>query len=123
MNKPKPETIVKAFLDCIAARDFDGARLYLANDSFSSRSPLSTYNNADAFMANISRIGPILEGIEVRKTFVDGNEVCSIFNMRTRMTELNTTPVVQLANVVDGKIVTIESFFDASEYIKMFDVD
>jgi len=32
-------------------------------------------------------------------------------------------PVVQLTSVVNGKIVAIEIFFDASEYNKMFEFE
>ena len=77
-------------------------------------------NDADTFIIIISRIGPILERIERVRTFVDGNDVCSILKFRTTMETLKEVPVVQLTTVADGKIVAMEVFFDASEYNKMF---
>jgi hypothetical protein len=119
MNTPTPEEIVSALLDAFEARDFELARTFLSDDAFSYRSPIESFTNADAFISNISRVGPILERIERRKTFVNGNDVCSVLKIRTTMETLNATPVVQLATVVAGKITAIEAIFDATEYNKM----
>lgn len=115
--------VVDAYLAAIAARDFQRARSFLSNTRFSSRSPLSTFENADAYIIDISRIGPILEGIERRKTFVDGAEVCTIVGYVTRMDRRQVSPVVHWVRVEQGKITFIESFFDASGYAELFDVD
>lgn len=119
MNQPSPESVVTAFIDAIEARDFEAARECLADTGFSYRSPLSRIDNADNFILTVSRIGPILERIERRNTFVDGPDVCSILNYRTTIDAIREVPVVQLAAVVAGKIVSLEAFFDASEYNKM----
>lgn len=123
MTPQSPQRVVEAYLDAIESRDFEHARSYLADRGFSYRSAISSFDDPDAFMADVWRVGPIMDGIERRRTFVDGEEVCSILNFRIRMDRLQVTPVVQLARVVDGKIVSIEAFFDASEYVKMFDVE
>ena len=119
MSQQSPESIVTAFIDAIEARDFECARGYLSGAQFAYRSPVSKVDNADDFISIISRIGPILVKIERRKTFVDGGDVCSILNYRTTMEALKEVPVVQLATVVAGKIISLEAFFDASEYNKM----
>jgi hypothetical protein len=123
MSEHSPERVVEGYLDAIESRDFEAARRFLADEGFSYRSAIAEFQDADAFIADLWRVGPIMEGIERRRTFVDGAEVCSIMNFRTRMDRLQVTPVVQLARVVDGKIVSLEAFFDASEYVRMFDVD
>ena len=120
MSQQSPESIVSAFIDAIEARDFEYARRYLSDTQFSYRSPVSRTDDADNFIIIISRVGPILEGIKRRRTFVDGNNVCSILNYRTSMEAMREVPVVQLATVADGKIVTLEALFDASAYNKMF---
>lgn len=120
MSQQSPESIVTAFIDAIEARDFECARRYLSDTQFSYHSPVSRTDDADTFVIIISRVGPILEGIERRRTFVDGNNVCSILNYRTTMEALQEVPVVQLATVADGKIVALEALFDASAYNRMF---
>ncbi len=108
-----------AFINAIEARDFECARGYLSDTQFTYRSPVSRADNADTFITIISRIGPILERIERRRTFIDGSDVCSILNYRTTMEAIKEVPVVQLATVDAGKIIALEAFFDASEYNKM----
>lgn len=121
MNAPAPEQVFSDFLDAFEARDFEQLRRYLSDTRFSYRSPVSIYTSADAFVANIARIGPILEHIERRKVFVDGNTVCGILNLKTTMEELRLVPVVQLATVVDGRITELEAIFDATAYNRMFE--
>jgi len=121
MSKPTPQEIVHAYLDAIEARDFEHARTYLSDKHFTYRSPIAGFNDADAFIADIWRIGPILEGIERRKTFVDGNEVCDILDFKIRMAQLSTIPVVHWATVEGDEIASIEVFFDATAYSRMFE--
>jgi hypothetical protein len=123
MSPKSPQQVVDAYLDAIESRDFELARTYLADQGFSYRSAINSFDDADALMADVWRVGPVMDGIERRRTFVDGDEVCTIMNFRIRMDRLQITPVVQLSRVVDGKIVSIEAFFDASEYVKMFDIE
>jgi hypothetical protein len=119
MGMLAPEAVVSAFIDALESRDFERARSYLSDDTFSYRSPVSANDNADAFIINISRVGPILEGIQRCKTFVDGNEVCSILKFRSTMETMREVPSVLLTTVVAGKITIMEVFFDASEYNRM----
>lgn len=115
--------VVTAYLDALEDRDFERLRSYLSETGFSYRSPVSVADNADDYITIISRVGPILEGIERVRTFIDGSDVCSILKFRTTMEMLKEVPVVQLATVDEGKIVALEVFFDASEYNKMFDFE
>lgn len=123
MSRPTPRELVAAYFEAFAARDFERMLTYLSDQRFSYRSPIATFDRAEAFVRDISRIGPILEAIERRKTFCEGNDVCSILDFKTRMDRLQVTPVVHLATVEDGKIVAIETFFDAREYAKLFEVE
>jgi len=119
MKSVKPEEVVNAYFEAFAARDFDRVRTYLADDAFTYVSPIEAVENADAFVINISRIGPILERVERCKTFVDGNDVCSVMKIYTTMDVIRAVTVMQVATVIDGKITAIESVFDATEYNKM----
>ena len=123
MTESAAERIVSAYFDALEGRDFERLRSYLSDTGFSYRSPVSVTDDADTYIIIISRIGPILESIERVRTFVDGNDVCSILKFRTTMETLKEVPVVQLTTVADGKIVAMEVFFDASEYNRMFDVE
>ena len=123
MSESAAEKIVGAYLDALEGRDFEGLRTFLSDTGFSYRSPVSKADNADDYILIISRVGPILEKIERVRTFVDGDDVCTILRFRTTMETLKEVPVVQLTAVANGKIVAIEVFFDASEYNKMFEFE
>ena len=119
MKTQAPEEVVSALFDAFEARDFELARTFLSDETFSYQSPIECFTSADAYISNISRVGPILERIERCKTFVDGSEVCSVLRIHTTMDTLNAAPVAQLTRVVDGKIVAMQAIFDATEYNRM----
>ena len=123
MGDSEAEKIVAAYLDALEDRDFERLRSFLSDSGFSYRSPVSETDDADTFIIIVSRVGPILEGIERVRTFVDGNDVCSILKFRTTMEAIREVAVVQLTTVAAGKIVAMEVFFDASAYNRMFDIE
>lgn len=118
-----PAQVVDAYFDAMAARDFDRLRTCLSNTRFTHRSPVAAISDPDTYAAYISRVGPVLDGLERRRTFVDGDEVCAILEYRIRLSELIVVPVVLWFRVVNGRIVSIETFFDASEYRQMIGID
>ena len=120
INPETPLEVVNAYLNALEDRDFELARQYLSDSGFHYRSPITETSNADNFILIISRIGPILERIERCKVFTKDDEVCVIMHIITTMEHMKDVPAVQLARVVDGKIIDMEVFFDASEYNKMF---
>lgn len=125
--RPPPEAlradeIVNGYLGAIGARDFERARRFLADRGFSNRSPISSFDDADAFVADLSRVGAILERMERRRMFVDGNEVCVILDYVTHMQRRQVTPVVHWMRIADGKIAAIETFFDARVYEELFEL-
>ena len=123
MTESAAEKVVTAYLDALEGRDFEKLRTFLSDSGFCYRSPVSKADNADDYIIVISRVGPILEGIDRVRTFVDGNDVCSILKFRTTMEALKEVAVVQLTTLAAGKIVAMEVFFDASEYNKMFEFE
>ncbi len=120
MTSKTPREIADAYLDAIEAREFERARTYLADHNFEYHSPILNSNNPDEFIANVSHVGPILERIDRRRTFADGDEVCQILTFITNWSSLTPTDAVQWTKVKDGKIVFIESFFDGRAYREMF---
>ncbi|MBI5041979.1 MAG: nuclear transport factor 2 family protein [Gammaproteobacteria bacterium] len=120
MTEQTPTAVFNAYLDAFAARDFDRMRATLSDATFYYRGPVATHTDATEFVMDISRIGQILDGIDVRRLFVDGNEICAILDFRIRINIVDITRVVLWVIVENGKIVSIEAFFDATEYSQMF---
>lgn len=121
MAQAAPREIVEGYLRALSERDFERARGYLSSERFATRSPIAAFDDADRYVADVSRVGPILERIERRKLFADGGHVCAVVDFVTRMDRRYVSPVVYVMQVEDGKIVSIESFFDASGYAEMFE--
>lgn len=119
MAAAEPAQIVENYLNAIEQGDFDHARACLS-DKFNYKGPTASFNDPESFIENIWHVGQILHHIEIRKTFVDGNEVCTIMDFHVHFDEPKSVPVVQWAKIEDGKIRTIEVFFDATEYMAMF---
>ena len=118
-----PAEVVDAYFAAFAARDFDALRGCLSDGPFSHCSPIAAIDDADTYAAYMSRIGPVLEGLDRRRTFVDGDEVCAIVDYRIRISELMEVPAATWFRVAGGRIVAIEAFFDATEYRRMIEVN
>lgn len=121
MSQSTPQAVFDAYLDAFAARDLDAVRATLAERGFCYRSPVASHTDVNLFVTDIvARIGQILDGIDRRRIFVDGDEVCAILDFRIRINVVTHTPVVLWAKIEQGRIVSLEAFFDATEYTQMF---
>ncbi len=121
MSEPPALAVVDAFLQAIEARDFERARSCLADSGFHYRGAIGSFDDAAAFVADLSRLGPILTRLERRKCFVDGDDVCVILNLVTSLAELSQTRLALWVKTAGGRIATIEVFFDARPYAQLFD--
>ena len=96
-------------------------RACLSERGFIYSSPLSVFNDPDAFIDDISRLGCILEKLQIRRTFADGAEACVMMNIKVRMAELSSIDVAIWASVQGGRIVAMEAFFDGRKYDDLFE--
>jgi len=113
--------LVKAFLDAIEQRDFERATRCLSTQGFRYVGPTRTFDRADLCMQDLSRVGSILRRIEWRKIFVDGNDVCVIFDLLSTMPGLDVVRIAAWFHVLAGRIAALEVFFDAHPYASMFE--
>ncbi len=120
MPKTDAAQVIRAFLDALEERDFTRVRSCLADHGFSYLSPLSEFSDANTFIADFSRLGAILEGLDRRHVFVDGPEACAIVTVKVRMSELRSVPFALWATVADGRIVRMQAFYDGREYDALF---
>jgi hypothetical protein len=112
--------LVEAYLAARDAHDYRRARTFLADRGFVYESPISRFDSADAFLDYIALTSGIILAVETRKVFVDGSDVCHLLNYRVQISEKFAATVVHWATVQGGRIVRIETVFDASEYRKLF---
>lgn len=119
----KPLDIVNAYLEAAIAFDYARARTYLADEGFQYVTPLNQFQSADQFIAYAELASPIVQRVESRKVFVNGDDVCHIFNVTSQISEKRSDVLVLWANVQDGKIKTLEMIFDAHEYKMLLVLD
>lgn len=114
------EDVVKAYLEAIGKRNFELARTYLADRRFSYTSPISSFDDADRFIEQISHIGPILQRLEIRRMFSAGLETIAIVDFLIAIEGYVTHTTAILFRTENGKIRFMEAIFDASDYYRMF---
>jgi limonene-1,2-epoxide hydrolase len=106
-NSPSVETY-KAYAEALNRLEIDRARTYL-HDDLMYQGPVGETQGADAYLKQVSAIG-LHE--EVRKIFVDGDDVCVLAEL-----SIAKVPGVRIFGcgwfqVKEGKIVSIRTIFD-----------
>src|SRR3974377_1646409 len=75
------DEIFRAYLDRFSSGDIDGAAELLSDD-FQFRGPLLQAEGKAAFLEGASRLGPIVRGNRMLHQWVDGEEVCSVYDFK-----------------------------------------
>ena len=119
MRPVEPRDIVDRYLEAFARRDFPVARSYLADSGFEYISPIARFDDADVFLSNMEGVGAILHRIETRLCFVNGNDVCHVLDVTVSLSGYEKQSAVSLARVEHGRIVRIETLFDATNFHRM----
>ena len=114
------QALVETFLRAIEAHDPEGARACLADDGFCYRSPISEFSDADSFIADMTYRTGIVSRLEVRKAFVDGDDVCHFLSVHIQISSRVTVDTVIWSRIVDGRIQWMEILFDAYPYRALF---
>jgi ketosteroid isomerase-like protein len=104
-----PADVLATYFASWRDRDFESLRSILA-DEVTFSGPLGTAANAEECVQGIERLAQITTDVVVQKTFADGPDVLTWFELHTKI-----APPAQVANwsrVEDGKIVRIRVTFD-----------
>ena len=119
-STPTPLQIVEGYLQALRDRDVARAGSFLATRDFEFVSPTHHFTSAGELLSYLELSTPIVHGFEVRKTFVDGDDVCQVFRVVSQISERKSSEVAQWAQVHEGRIRRIEMFYDAYEYRMLF---
>jgi limonene-1,2-epoxide hydrolase len=107
-----PASVATAYFDAWKADDFDTMRSMVA-DEVRFEGPLATLVGAEEYMEGIRGLSQIISEIVIRKTFVDGQDVLTWYEMRT--TVASPVAVANWLHVEEGKITSLRVAFDARE--------
>jgi ketosteroid isomerase-like protein len=102
--------VVRSYFNAWKANDFATLRSVLADDVHFV-GPLGRADNADDYRQGIEGLSQIKADIVIHKTFVDGPDVLTWFDLRT--TVAPPTPVANWSHVENGKVTMVRVTFDA----------
>jgi hypothetical protein len=74
--------VTEGFFDAWTGKDFQRAR-GLLHDDVSFEGPIDSFSDADSYLASLRQLSGIVTGAEKRKVFVDGDDVCVIYDLKT----------------------------------------
>jgi ketosteroid isomerase-like protein len=111
--------VVGRFQQAFGKGDVRSARSLLADD-LQFKGPFDEFDNADDYMQSVAKLGQIVTGTDVKKVFVDDDDVVTIYDLHTN-TPAGTSSIAEWATVRSGKIAEIRVFFDARPFAAMFE--
>lgn len=97
------------YFDAWRRGDFETLRSILADD-VTFQGPLGRAGNAEECVAGLRNMSKIVTDIVEHKTFVDGPDVLTWFDLHTAGTE--PLPTVNWRHIENGKITSIRVTFD-----------
>jgi len=101
--------VADTYFEAWQAGDFARLRSILA-DEVTFDGPLGHASNADECIAGLQHMSQLITDIVIRKTFVDGPDVLTWFDLHTAQT--GPMPTVNWRHVENGKITRIRVTFD-----------
>ena len=119
MASTDPKAVADKFFKAWTTGDFDTARSLL-HDDVSFAGPLETFSTADAYIGALRGLSQIVKAAEEQKVFVDGNDVCVIYDLVTA-TPAGTAPTTEWYHLRNGKISAVRVYFDARPFAPMFE--
>jgi len=113
-----PLNVIQQFHQATGKGDFTSARKLL-DDNLSFRGPIDTFQKPEPYLEALKRLHPIIQRIDILKTFVDGHDVCVLSDMVTN-TPIGTAFNCEWYRVKGEKISEIRVVFDARPFAAMF---
>jgi hypothetical protein len=105
-------SLAATYFEAWKARDFARLRSVLA-DNATFRGPLGSADDAEACMRGLQTMAQIITDIVIHKTFVDGQDVLTWFDLHTSIAPM--CPTANWSHTENGKITAIQVTFDARE--------
>jgi len=118
LNMTSTSEIVESYQAALGKGDFATART-LMQDNMTFQGPLDTFNKADDYLEALKKLASIIQRIDLKKVFVDGDDVCVLYDMVTN-TPAGTALIAEWYQVKDGKIAALRAVFDARPFAALF---
>lgn len=106
-------TLAATYFHAWKEKDFATLRSVLADDA-TFRGPLGSADDAETCIQGLKGMGQIVTDIVIHKTFVDGPDVLTWFDLHT--TVAPPCPTANWSHIENGKIKTIRVTFDTRPF-------
>lgn len=83
------------------------------------KGPIDTFNNSKDYLKALERLATIVVEVKTKRTFVDGKDACFVYELVTN-TPAGTVPCAEWIHSDQGKVKSIQVFFDARPFAAMF---
>src|SRR5690242_17617646 len=104
-----PRAVVESYFNAWKTNDFPTMRSVL-DDRVDFAGPIDHFDTADAYQQAIRGLSQMKTDIVVRKTFVDGPDVLTWYDLHTRVAP--PMPVAEWSHVEGAKITMVRVVFD-----------
>ena len=102
------------YLDRFTSGDTAGAAELLTDD-FSFHGPMLQSEGKAAFLEGAARLGPIMRGYDMRRQWVDKDEVCSVYEFKIETPAgAGSITMAEWNTVRDGKLASARLVFDTA---------
>jgi len=105
-----PRAIALAYLDAVGRKDYQAFEGLLAPD-VTFKGPAATLSGAPDVAAAYRRLGAMLLHNDLQKAFVDGKDVCLIYDFVTD-TSVGAVPTMEWLTIEDGRVSAIRILTD-----------
>jgi hypothetical protein len=109
--------VVLGFQGAMGKDDWAGARAHLA-DKLQFVGPFESFSNPEDYLKALQKLHPIVERVDLKKVFADGDDVCVLYDLVTN-TPAGTAFIAEWHHVNQGKIDRIRVVFDARPFAPM----
>lgn len=110
--------VVESYRAALGTGDFAAARTYM-RDNMTFQGPLDTFTTADQYLEASKRLASIIQRIDIKRVFADGDDVCVLYDMVTN-TPAGTAFIAEWYHVEGGKIAALRAVFDARPFAALF---
>ncbi len=114
-----PKDIVMSYQRVLGNQDYKTART-LMSDDFSFKGPLASHDKPEGLLKDLEMLHHIVKGVEMKKVFVDGDDVCLMYDLITSNPPA-TSFTAEWYHIQGGKIGSIRVVFDARPFAAMFE--
>jgi len=118
MTSASAGEIIESYQAALGKGDFATARK-LMQDNMTFQGPLDTFNTADEYLESLKKLAAIVQRIDLKKVFGDGDDVCVLYDMVTN-TPAGTAFIAECYQVKGGKIAALRVVFDARPLAALF---